>query len=103
MYLFSGFRNTWWARKGQQKHQIFREYFNRYKRGEEFTPEQFRLFTRAISELRENVLNNADVIASTISCAGVAKLYSAVENPALILVDEAASVLEPDCWALWAF
>lgn len=64
--------------------------------------EQRANFTGTITELRKHVFEIMDVIVTTASNAGDAKLYEWVQ-PSMIFVDEAARVPEPDSWSLFAF
>lgn len=64
--------------------------------------EQKANFTGIITELRKHVFEIMDVIITTASNAGDAKLYAWVQ-PSMIFVDEAARVPEPDSWSLFAF
>jgi hypothetical protein len=75
----------------------FRQWFEQYRLGDEFSEDDMMNFRAETSELRDYVLSIADVIVCTLSLAGEQKLYS-VTSPNIIFVDEAAKAAEPDLW-----
>lgn len=84
------------------RHANFIEYFRQYAMNVRMDKEQRANFTGTITELRKHVFEIMDVIVTTASNAGDAKLYEWVQ-PSMIFVDDAARVPEPDSWSLFAF
>jgi len=72
----------------------FREYYNQYSEDDMDATQQIE-FKKILTNLREHVLRAASVVVCTINNAGTAKLFT-VFRPAVIFMDEAAKIIEPD-------
>ncbi|KAJ9410919.1 hypothetical protein DTO045G8_1240 [Paecilomyces variotii] len=80
----------------------FREFWQQYKRNENFSRETLAAFRDVTKQLRQEVLGRADVVVCTLSRAGEDAMQTEF-YPDVIAVDEAAKASESDLWNVLAY
>ena len=71
------------------------------KRSKTFTQDELKNLRASLKDVRNWVLADADVVVSTITTAGSSWLFCNIPCPELILIDDAAKVLEPDLFPIF--
>src|SRR6202044_3024986 len=79
----------------------FRINWNKIRRGEEMSREDWMNCRAQAKDILEQVLSSADVVVTTLSQAGEEFMRRLV-TPSVIAIDEAAKASEPEMWNVLA-
>ncbi|RHZ68502.1 DEAD/DEAH box helicase [Aspergillus thermomutatus] len=85
-----------------QAYEEFHEFFLQYQAGYDFDNDALKTFRSRTRELRNHVLARSNVVVATAFAVGDTPVRENVK-PAVIAVDEAARLTEPELWPMLAW